>query len=78
MSRTVFTTARSPEGGTSPRRDGAVLGSDRGAPRHPFAGRLPGINSYSCLDDGIRPSGALQEVEFAAAGRLTVEPAVFE
>jgi hypothetical protein len=24
------------------------------------------------------PSGALQEVEFAAADRLTVEPAVFE
>jgi hypothetical protein len=36
-------------------------------------------NSYSaCLDDDIRPSGALQEVEFAAADRLTVEPAVFE
>jgi hypothetical protein len=36
-------------------------------------------NSYSaCLDDGIRPSGALQEVEFASADRLTAEPAVFE
>jgi hypothetical protein len=32
-------------------------------------------NSYSaCLDDGIRPSGALDQVEFAAADR----PAVFE
>jgi hypothetical protein len=36
-------------------------------------------NSYSaCLDDGIRPSGALQEVEFAAADRLTTEPMAFE
>jgi hypothetical protein len=36
-------------------------------------------NSYSaCLYDVIRPSGALQVVEFAAADRLTVEPAVFE
>jgi hypothetical protein len=32
-------------------------------------------NSYSaCLDDGIRPSGALDQVEFAAAD----QPAVFE
>jgi len=36
-------------------------------------------NSYSaCLDDGIRPSGALQEVEFAAADPMTAEPGVFE
>jgi hypothetical protein len=36
-------------------------------------------NSYSaCLDDGIRPSGALQEVEFASAGPLTAAPATFE
>jgi hypothetical protein len=53
------------------RRDGAVLGSDRGVPRHPLAGRLSAFawaNSYSgCLDDVIRPSGALQEVEFTAA-----------
>jgi hypothetical protein len=36
-------------------------------------------NSYSaCLDDGVRPSGALEEVEFAAADRLAVEPSVFE
>jgi len=36
-------------------------------------------NSYSaCLDDGIRPSGALPEVEFAAADRLTAEPVAFE
>jgi hypothetical protein len=36
-------------------------------------------NSYSaCLDDGIRPSGALQEVEFAATDRPSAEPAVFE
>jgi hypothetical protein len=45
--------------------------------------RSPGVtcpvfawpNSYSaCLDDGVRPSGALDQVEFAAADR----PAVFE
>jgi hypothetical protein len=36
-------------------------------------------NSYSaCLDDGIQPSGALQEVEFAAADRTSTEPAVFQ
>jgi len=36
-------------------------------------------NSYSaCLDDGVRPSGALDEVEFAAADRLPVAPVVFE
>jgi hypothetical protein len=36
-------------------------------------------NSYSaCLDDGIRPSGALQEVEFAAAEPMTAEPGAFE
>jgi hypothetical protein len=35
-------------------------------------------NYRACLDDVIRPSGALQEVEIAAADRLTVDPAVFE
>jgi hypothetical protein len=36
-------------------------------------------NSYSaCLDDGIRPSGTLGQVEFATAEGLTAEPAVFE
>ena len=36
-------------------------------------------NSYSaCLDDGIQPSGALPEVEFAAADRLSAEPVASE
>jgi hypothetical protein len=35
-------------------------------------------NSYSaCLDDGVRPSGALEETEFAAAEPQPIETAVF-
>ena len=49
--------------------------------------RSPGVtcpafawpNSYSaCLDDGVRPSGAIEEVEFAAADPVPVAPTVFE
>jgi hypothetical protein len=35
-------------------------------------------NSYSaCLDEGVRPSGALEAVEFAAAEARPVEPETF-
>jgi hypothetical protein len=37
----------------------------------------PNSNSAG-LDDGVRPCGAPQKVEFAAADRLTVDPAAFE